>query len=49
MIDCAASEQKAIKIVFDDNAQVLLCYWHLMRAWEEKVKKVGFVRVFIPN
>ncbi|KAL9536645.1 hypothetical protein MBANPS3_012486 [Mucor bainieri] len=35
MIDCSATEITAIKNVFgNDDVSILLCHWHIKRAWE---------------
>ncbi|OAD65926.1 hypothetical protein PHYBLDRAFT_175667 [Phycomyces blakesleeanus NRRL 1555(-)] len=44
MIDCSPIEQKAIRDTFGLSVQILLCHWHIKRAWESHVKKVT-----IPN
>ncbi|KAL0091139.1 hypothetical protein F4703DRAFT_1970943, partial [Phycomyces blakesleeanus] len=44
MIDCSPIEQKAIWDTFGPSVQILLCHWHIKRAWESHVKKVT-----IPN
>jgi hypothetical protein len=38
MIDCSATEVAAIKNVFKNEVQVLLCHWHIKRAWETHIK-----------
>lgn len=45
MIDCSATEVTAIKNVFNNDVQVLLCHWHIKRAWETNIKqKVKIIR-----
>ncbi|KAG1040313.1 hypothetical protein G6F43_012307 [Rhizopus delemar] len=39
MIDCSPTEIGAIRSVFGDVVQVLLCHWHIKRAWETHIKK----------
>ncbi|KAG1141339.1 hypothetical protein G6F36_015709 [Rhizopus arrhizus] len=39
MIDCSPTEIGAIRSVFGDAVQVLLCHWHIKRAWETHIKK----------
>lgn len=40
MIDCSATEIRAIKEVFGENdIDILLCHWHIKRAWETHIKK----------
>ena len=36
MIDCSATEISALKEVFQNNVSILLCHWHIKRAWEKK-------------
>ncbi|RCH85252.1 hypothetical protein CU097_000999, partial [Rhizopus azygosporus] len=40
MIDCSSTETGAIRDVFEDSVQVLLCHWHIWRAWDSKLKAV---------
>lgn len=43
MIDCSATEIGAIRSVFGDEVDILLCHWHVWRAWDKNMKKeVGF-------
>ncbi|CAD6950424.1 unnamed protein product, partial [Tilletia laevis] len=46
MVDCSVTEQAAIKITFSSSAQpprILLCQWHVVRAWEDNIKnKIKF-------
>lgn len=39
MIDCSVTEISAIKEVFPNNVNILLCHWHIKRAWESHIKK----------
>lgn len=40
MIDCSPTEIRAIKEVFDNNnVDILLCHWHIKRAWETHIKR----------
>ncbi|CEP17264.1 hypothetical protein [Parasitella parasitica] len=39
MIDCSPTEIGAIQNVFKNEVQVLLCHWHIKRAWETNIKK----------
>ncbi|KAL9540247.1 hypothetical protein MBANPS3_009795 [Mucor bainieri] len=40
MINCSATEVAAIKKVFEnDDVSILLCHWHIKRAWEVNLKK----------
>ncbi|KAG1042622.1 hypothetical protein G6F43_011853 [Rhizopus delemar] len=39
IIDCSLTEIGAIRSVFGDAVQVLLCHWHIKRAWETHIKK----------
>ncbi|KAI8889599.1 hypothetical protein K501DRAFT_315026 [Backusella circina FSU 941] len=39
MVDCSATEIGAIKSVFGNQVNVLLCHWHIWRAWEKNMKK----------
>lgn len=47
MIDCSPVEINAINQVYGDVVQVLLCHWHIKRAWEKHIKKMvsefGFI------
>lgn len=38
MIDCSATEIEAIRLAFGANVRVLLCHWHIKRAWEKHIK-----------
>jgi hypothetical protein len=38
MIDCSKAEIGAIREAFGQNVSVLLCHWHIKRAWEKKIK-----------
>ncbi|CEG76618.1 hypothetical protein RMATCC62417_11490 [Rhizopus microsporus] len=40
MIDCSSAEIAAIRDVFEGSAQILLCHWHIWRAWDSKLKAV---------
>ncbi|SAL95413.1 hypothetical protein [Absidia glauca] len=39
MIDCSAAETAAIKEVFGSTVDILLCHWHIKRAWETHLKR----------
>ncbi|KAG1052337.1 hypothetical protein G6F43_005510 [Rhizopus delemar] len=39
MIDCRLTEIGAIRSIFGDAVQVLICHWHIKRAWESHIKK----------
>ncbi|OAD72705.1 hypothetical protein PHYBLDRAFT_146020 [Phycomyces blakesleeanus NRRL 1555(-)] len=39
IIDCSPVEIGALEKVFGQSVQVLLCYWHIKRAWEMHIKK----------
>ncbi|EIE89847.1 hypothetical protein RO3G_14558 [Rhizopus delemar RA 99-880] len=39
IIDCSLTEVGAIRSVFGDAVQVLLCHWYIKRAWETHIKK----------
>ncbi|OAD81259.1 hypothetical protein PHYBLDRAFT_161878 [Phycomyces blakesleeanus NRRL 1555(-)] len=39
MIDCSPVEIDALEEVFGQLVQILLCYWHIKRAWEMHIKK----------
>lgn len=39
MIDCSTTEIGAIREVFGGSADVLLCHWHIKRAWDTRIKK----------
>lgn len=39
MVDCSATEIGAIKAVFGDEMNILLCHWHIWRAWDKNMKK----------
>lgn len=45
MIDCSATEIQALRQVFSVNIDILLCHWHIKRAWEKHIKTD--VRLFI--
>jgi hypothetical protein len=38
MIDCSATEISAIKETFGSDVSILLCHWHIKRAWEKHLK-----------
>jgi hypothetical protein len=38
MIDCSATEIAAIRQVFGSDANILLCHWHIKRAWDDKLR-----------
>lgn len=38
MIDCSAAEIAAIKEAFGSQVSILLCHWHIQRAWEKNMK-----------
>jgi hypothetical protein len=38
MIDCSPAEIAAIKEVFP-TTNILLCHWHIKRAWKTHIKK----------
>jgi len=38
MIDCSAAEIEAIRQAFQGEVSVLLCHWHIKRAWEKHIK-----------
>lgn len=38
MIDCSQTEISAIREVFGESLNVLLCHWHIKRAWEKHLK-----------
>jgi hypothetical protein len=38
MIDCSKAEIGAIRETFGNDVSVLLCHWHIKRAWEKKIK-----------
>ena len=40
MIECSPTEIAAINEVFGDNVSILLCHWHIKRAWETHLKKL---------
>jgi hypothetical protein len=40
MIDCSPVEIAAVKEAFGDNVDILLCHWHIKRAWETNLKKL---------
>ncbi|KAG2215070.1 hypothetical protein INT45_014325 [Circinella minor] len=40
MIDCSVTEMDAILSMFGTKVQVLVCHWHIRRAWEKKVKEI---------
>lgn len=39
MIDCSATEIAAIREAFGDSVDILLCHWHIKRAWETHIKR----------
>ena len=42
MIDNSDTEIKALRIVFGENTAILICHWHILRAWKKHViKKVN--------
>ncbi|CEP08726.1 hypothetical protein, partial, partial [Parasitella parasitica] len=43
MIDCSPTEIAAIKEVFP-SVDILLCHWHIKRAWEAHIRKDVIVR-----
>ncbi|OAD81225.1 hypothetical protein PHYBLDRAFT_161848 [Phycomyces blakesleeanus NRRL 1555(-)] len=46
MIDCSPVEIGALEEVFGQLVQVLLCYWHIKRAWEMYIKKdINYVKI----
>lgn len=45
MIDCSRAEISAIHEVFGPSFNVLLCHWHIKRAWEKHLKSL----VKVPN
>ncbi|CEI93863.1 hypothetical protein RMCBS344292_08089 [Rhizopus microsporus] len=40
MIDCSSAETAAIRDAFEGSVQILLCHWHIWRAWDSKLKAV---------
>jgi hypothetical protein len=40
MIDCSATEQMAIRHVFGNSVQILLCHWHIREAWDGHIRNV---------
>jgi gluconate kinase len=42
MIDCSA-----IKQVFRDEVHILLCHWHIKRAWEKHIKTDVIIFLFV--
>ncbi|CEG82401.1 hypothetical protein RMATCC62417_16475 [Rhizopus microsporus] len=47
MIDCSSAETAAIRDAFEGSVQILLCHWHIKRAWETHVKRgISFKRGF---
>lgn len=38
MIDWSTTEIAAIRHVFNDQVAILLCHWHIKRAWEAHIK-----------
>jgi hypothetical protein len=46
MIDCSPTEIAAIKETFDDTVDILLCHWHIRRAWENHLKKLVCIKAF---
>lgn len=43
MIGCSATEIAAIKCTFGDDVQILLCHWHIKRAWKTHLKKEAYL------
>ncbi|CEG83866.1 hypothetical protein RMATCC62417_17733 [Rhizopus microsporus] len=41
MIDCSSAETAANRDVFEGSVQILLCHWHIWRAWDSKLKAVS--------
>ncbi|SAL97502.1 hypothetical protein [Absidia glauca] len=41
LIDCSTTEIYAILEVFGDTVDILLCHWHIKRAWDSHIKKDG--------
>ncbi|OAD65308.1 hypothetical protein PHYBLDRAFT_153552 [Phycomyces blakesleeanus NRRL 1555(-)] len=39
MIDCSPVKISTLEEVFGQSVQVLLCHWHIKRAWEMHIKK----------
>ena len=39
MIDCSVTEMDAILSTFGTEVQVLVCHWHIRRAWEKKLNR----------
>ena len=39
MVDCSPTEIRAIKDAFVDEVEILLCHWHIKRAWETHIKR----------
>ncbi|CEI92910.1 hypothetical protein RMCBS344292_07157 [Rhizopus microsporus] len=39
MIDCSSAKTVAIRGVFEGSVQILLCHWHIKRAWETHIKR----------
>jgi hypothetical protein len=39
MIDCSTTEIGAIREVFGDGIDILLCHWHIKRAWDTHIKR----------
>ena len=39
MIDCSPVEINAIRVVFQELVQILLCHWHIKHVWDKKIKK----------
>ncbi|SAM02423.1 hypothetical protein [Absidia glauca] len=40
MIDCSAMEMGAIRNAFGGECAILLCHWHIKRAWDTNLKKL---------
>ncbi|KAI9309930.1 hypothetical protein BX666DRAFT_2015029 [Dichotomocladium elegans] len=38
MIDNSDTEILAIRTVFNDGCQILLCFWHILRAWRKNIR-----------
>ncbi|KAG2215688.1 hypothetical protein INT45_008276 [Circinella minor] len=41
MIDCSVTEMDAILSTFGTQVQVLVCHWHIRRAWEKKLNNTA--------
>lgn len=40
MIDCSPTEQMAIRQVFGNSVKILLCHWHIRKAWDDHIRKI---------